>query len=501
MSAPRNPLPSARATGPAPARRTVDRDRRRRARTAAIALAATGGLLVAACAGTSGQQVDVRAADEGADASTTSTTEAPDCAQMLPVEARAAQLVLAMVTTPELAAPAIADGTIGGFGLKGNQTKDVGDKIAAAVDGAPLPPLVGADEEGGTVQRLRLALGEVPSAATVAKGTPEEAGQQAAEHAAGMRQLGFNVNFAPVADVGSGSGLGTRSYGSDPQTVSSFVDAVWPAMQGAGVMPVVKHWPGIGGGGSDPHQRLTSLAGIDELRAEDLVPFQSAIKAGVPAIMVTHAEVPGLTQDGEPASLSAAAITGELRGTEGFQGLVITDSLGMGAIAATDTQAEAAEKAILAGADIAMVSGADVVPEVHARLVDAISSGRIPPDQVLASVRRVLAAKGVDGQCMDAVARYSALAREGTTTTAATGGGTSSAVTTTTTKGSGTGSGSGTGGTSTTTKGSGSGSGGSGTTTTGGGSGTGTGTGTGGSGTGGSGTGRTTTTIDSGIND
>jgi beta-N-acetylhexosaminidase len=452
---------------------------RRRARAVAAATALAGVTILAGCAGTSGQQVDVRADDDEAGAPTTSTTEAPDCAQMLPVEARAAQLVLAMVTTPELAAPAIADGTIGGFGLKGNQTKDVGEQIATAVDGAPLPPLVGADEEGGTVQRLRLALGEIPSAATVAKGTPQEAGQQAAEHAAAMRQLGFNMNFAPVADVGSGSGLGTRSYGSDPQAVSGFVEAIWPAMRGAGITPVVKHWPGIGGGKSDPHQKLTSLAGIDELRAKDLIPFQNAIKAGVPAIMVTHAEVPGLTQDGEPASLSQAAITGELRGTEGFDGLVITDSLGMGAIAATDTQAEAAEKAILAGADIAMVSGADVVPEVHARLVDAISSGRIPPDQVLASVRRVLAAKGVDGQCLDAVARYSAIAREATTTTAATGGSTSGSVTTTTAKGSGT-----------TSKGTGTG-GGSATTTTVKGSGT----------TGGSGTSRTTTTIDSGIND
>jgi len=206
--------------------------------------------------------------------------------------------------------------------------------------------------------------------------------------------------------------------------VSRFVEAVWPAMQRKGVLPVIKHWPGIGGGSADPHAKLTSLGNLEKLRSRDLVPFRTAITAGVPAIMVTHAEVPGLTQDGEPASLSSAAITGELRGTEGFKGLVITDSLGMGAIARTDTQAEAAEKAITAGADIAMVSGSEVVPEVHARLVEAISSGRIPPDQVLASVRRVLAAKGVDGQCLDAVARYSAIARQGTTTTAATGGAT-----------------------------------------------------------------------------
>ncbi len=409
-----------------------------RARSLLAMTLATVTAFAVGCAGTSGQQVDVRAADPG-DGTTTSTTQPPDCAQMLPVEARAAQLVLAMVTSPQVAAGPLAKGTIGGFGLKGNQTKDVGDQIAAAVEDAPMTPLVGADEEGGTVQRLRLAIGEVPSAATVAKGTTTDAATQAGEHAAAMRQLGFNMNFAPVADVGSGSGLGTRTYGTDPQTVSNFVAAVWPAMQKNGITPVVKHWPGIGGGQADPHQKLTSLDSIAELRAKDLIPFQTAIEDGVPAIMVTHAEVPGLTQDGEPASLSQAAITGELRGAEGFDGLIITDSLGMGAIAATDTQAEAAEKAITAGADIAMVSGADVVPEVHDRLVDAISSGRIPPDQVLASVRRVLAAKGVDGQCLDAVARYSAIARSVTTTTAATGGATTGslpgATTTTVTSG------------------------------------------------------------------
>lgn len=363
----------------------------------------------------------------------TTTTAPPDCAQMLPVEARAAQMLLVMVTAPELAKDPIAAGTVGGFGLKGNQTSDVGTDIATTVADAPLPPFVGADEEGGTVQRLRLALGKLASAAETAKGTPQEAATAAGTHATAMKKLGFNLNFAPVADVGSGSGLGTRSYGDDPTKVSTFVNAVFPAISDAGIVPVVKHWPGIGGGGADPHQKLTTLDGIEELRAKDLIPFQQAIKAGAPAIMVTHAEVPGLTAPDEPASLSKAAITGELRGSEGFEGLVITDSLGMGAIAATDTQAQAAEKAIVAGADIAMLSGADAVGSAHQQLVDALSSGRIPPEQALASVRRVLKAKGVEGQCLDAVARYSAIARTTTTSTPAAGTGTGTGTATVTT--------------------------------------------------------------------
>lgn len=372
------------------------------------------GLIAAGCAGTGADQVAVHPKAR-AKAEQTTTSAAPDCAQSLPIEAQAAQLLLVMVTSPTSATKVIADGLVGGFGLKGNQTKDVGDQIAAAVRDAPIAPFVGADEEGGTVQRLRLALGDLPSAAQQAKGSPEDAAKVMGRQASGMKRLGFNVNFAPVADVGSGSGLGTRSYGTDPATVSKYVDAVWPAIRSAGLLPVLKHWPGIGGGTADPHQQLTRLADISTLRSNDLVPFDRAIDDGAPAVMVTHAEVPGLTGRGEPASLSSAAITGELRGRERFDGLVMTDSLGMGAIAKLGTQAEAAEKAITAGADVAMLSGTDVVADAHKRLVDAITSGRIPSAQVLASVRRVLKAKGVDGPCLDAVARYSALARPTTT--------------------------------------------------------------------------------------
>lgn len=372
-------------------------------------------LLASACTGTTGGQVRARETKQKRRAASTTTTAAPDCAQTLPPAGQAAQLLMVLVTGPDAATAALANGSVGGFALKGNQSRDVGTQVATAVKEAPVPPLVASDEEGGTVQRLRLALGNLPAAATAAKGTPEDAAKAAGTHAAGMKRLGFTMNFAPVADVGSGSGLGTRSYGSDPSTVSDFVDAVFPAIRGAGVIPVLKHWPGIGGGSDDPHQKLTKLADISTLRTKDLLPFDRAIAKGAPAIMVAHAEVPGLTQKGEPASLSSAAITGELRGREGFEGLVITDSLGMGAISPLGSQAEAAEKAIAAGADVALVSGSDVVGAAHDRLVEAITSGRIPTEQVVASVRRVLAAKGIDGACLDAVARYSALARPTTT--------------------------------------------------------------------------------------
>ena len=141
--------------------------------------------------------------------------------------------------------------------------------------------------------------------------------------------------------------------------------------------------------------------------------------------MVTHAEVPGLTGAGEPASLSTAAITGELRGRQRFPGLVITDSLGMGALTKIGSQVGLAERTLIAGSDIALLSGADVAEEAHAAVTDAIREGRLPRDQMLASVRRVLANKGVQGQCLDAVARFSSLTRTASsTTTPGTGSGT-----------------------------------------------------------------------------
>ncbi|MDQ2677139.1 MAG: hypothetical protein M3Y51_00235 [Actinomycetota bacterium] len=389
-------------------------------RRVAAAAVAAGALLAAGCTGTSSTQVEVSTPEEEVEATT--TTLPPDCAEALPPAAQAAQMLMVMVTAPQNATEVLTAGKVGGFGLKGRQSSDVADEVADAVAGAPLKPFVASDEEGGTVQRLRLSLGDLPSAAKLADGTPEEAATELGDYAAEMVGLGFNMNFGPVADVGSGSDLGTRSFGDDPNVVADFTVAIVEAQQRAGIISVVKHWPGIGGGDSDPHLALDALAPVDALRAKDMVPFDRLIAAGVPAIMVAHSTVPGLTGEAEPASLSRAAITDELRGRQGFQGLVITDSLGMGAVVNTVAQDEAARRSIAAGADIALLSGTDVVEPAHQLLTEAITTGQIPAEQVTASVRRVLAAKGIEGECLGLVANYSALLQnagdDGTTTTA-----------------------------------------------------------------------------------
>lgn len=359
--------------------------------------------MATSCVGTTGRQIRAKA-EKTEQTRTESTIPEPDCAESLPTNAQVSQLLMVMVPSPQDAADLLAAGKVGGFGLKGRQPADVGSAVVEATKDTPIPPFVASDEEGGTTQRLAAALGTLPSAAEMAEGTATDAAQDMGAYAAKMKEIGFNMVFGPVADVGTGSGLGTRSFGDDADTVASYVSAIVGAIQDAGVIAVVKHWPGIGGGTADPHDSLAALDDINDLRSTDMIPFRAAIAADVGGIMVSHSVVPGLTADDEPASLSKEAISGELRGGLDYGGLVITDSLGMGAVVATTPQDEAAEMAISAGADVALMSGTDATTKAHARLTDAIRNGRIPEAQVERSVRRVLAAKGISGPCPDIVA-------------------------------------------------------------------------------------------------
>lgn len=385
----------------------------KRPRTLAVVSSAAATVLLFACTGTTRQQVKVVAPKT---TTTTATTAAPpDCAASLPSSAKAGQMTMVIVTSTDLAAPLIASGQAGGFAIKGPQPKNIGALVAKATADAPVTPFVASEEEGGTVQRLASAIKTLPSAKEMAKGvngvggSPEAAGRAMGEYAASMKKLGFNMLLGPVADVGNGAGLGTRTFSDDPAVVSTYVTAIVKAVQDAGLIAVVKHWPGIGGAKDGPQSKPYSLSALDQLRQKDLAPFQAAIRDGVKGVMVGHGTVPGLTGPNEMTSLSQSAITGELRGTEGFKGLVITDSLGAGAVASSMSQSQAAEKAIAAGADIAMISGADSVPKVHSQLIDAIDSGRLDATKVTESVRRILAAKGVKGPCPDLVASMTRL--------------------------------------------------------------------------------------------
>ncbi len=383
----------------------------------------TAGIVCISCAGTNTSHVsasDDSSDDSGTAEQSSSTTIPPDCATMLPDTAKVGLLITLLVDEPTHASEMIASGTVNGFGMVGAQRSDVDEAIAEVAADAPLPPIVAVDEEGGEVQRLKWSAGEIPSAAETAEGTPEDAASVFSEHAAAMAEMGVNMNYAPVADLDGGAGMDTRTYGDDPARVSEFVTAITDAQDVQGVTSVVKHWPGLSTGTVDPHDGLTTLAPIDQLRQRDLIPFQAAIDAGAKAIMVTHAVVPGLTGENEPASLSRAAITDELRGRQGFDGLIITDALGMDAITDTTSQAQAAVLAVAAGADIALVTGSDDAEDTHDLLLEALESGELDTAQVEDSVRRILELKGIEGECFDLVSTFAAASRapeSGVTTT------------------------------------------------------------------------------------
>ena len=327
---------------------------------------------------------------------TTTTIAAPssalECAAALPLEVRIGQLLFPLITQDEfpVANDLVAQGHMGGVVVLGRPDATIRDDIAALQGESLLGPLIVAvDEEGGRVQRVDHLVGEQPSARSVAAtDDPATARQRASDHAVALGELGFTMNLAPVADLDTGVFVGDRAYSSDPEVVSEYALTVAEGILDGGLTPVIKHFPGHGAG-LDSHTGLPTIPAVDELRGQDLVPFERAIERGGLPIMIGHLVVPGLTGE-RPATLSSAAVDGLLRGELGFDGLVMTDALNMAAIAATTTNAQAAELSIDAGVDLIMLGSLNAVEGTVAHLSDAVANGRLSEDQINSSLLRVL---------------------------------------------------------------------------------------------------------------
>ena len=333
--------------------------------------------------------------------SETSTTApvrtALECAEEIPLEIRIGQLLFPIVVQAELddAAALAEHGLIAGVVVLGSPTPAIADDIEVLQQRSMVTPsIVAVDEEGGRVQRLDELVGALPSARSVARDlTLEEAQDLAQSHAEAIGALGFTMNLAPVVDLDTGEFIRDRSYGADPDRVTDYAFATADGILAAGLTPVVKHFPGHGPA-ADSHTGLPTLPDLETLRSSDLVPFIRAIERGDLPVMVGHLVVPGLT-NGKPATLSAEAIDGLLRSELGFDGLVMTDALNMDAIAKTTNNADAAEQALVAGADLVMLGRLADVETAVAQLVDAVVSGRLPEATVNSSVLRVLDVRGI----------------------------------------------------------------------------------------------------------
>ena len=262
------------------------------------------------------------------------------------------------------------------------------------------PVFLSVDEEGGTVARVgsNPAFG-VPVFGNMSdvgsRGDEQEAYEIGSEIGAYLSSLGFNMDAAPDTDVLTNPAnevVRYRSFGSDPALVSRMAAAELRGLNDQGIIGMYKHFPGHGGTTADSHEGYVYVEeNLDQLKSQALVPFQNGIDDGVRVIMVSHIACPNVTGDNTPATLSKTLITDLLREEMGFDGMVITDALNMGAITEQYTADQAAVNAVLAGADMLLMP-ADF-QTAYQGILNAVAEGTLTEERINDSVRRILEIK------------------------------------------------------------------------------------------------------------
>lgn len=310
----------------------------------------------------------------------------------------------------------IADGSLGGgillFSVDqvtgGPRNVGTPDQLRALVDGlsaaAVSPLLVAIDQEGGQVARLGPAHGfpSTPSAAEMGRGTLDRTRETAREMAATLESVGVTLNLAPVLDLAvnpdnpviAGS---DRSFSADPDVVIAHATAFIEAHHAAGIRCAAKHFPGQGSASADTHLGMVDVT--DDWTDTELMPFAALAETGLADGILTAHIFNANLDAGHPATISRRTVTGILRERLGYEGVVISDDLQMGAIAQQYGYAEAVALAIEAGIDLLLIANQIVYePDVVERTLDIIESlvrdGRIEEATIQASYERILALKG-----------------------------------------------------------------------------------------------------------
>jgi beta-N-acetylhexosaminidase len=284
------------------------------------------------------------------------------------------------------------------------QTRDLLDSIRSRL---PIVPFLSVDQEGGLVDRLKRVLGPMPAASRIT--SPDEAAALADIIAGSLCQLGFNMDFAPVVDVVDGdrenysNGLATRTFGRSREDVVEFAGRFLSRLQAGGITGCLKHFPGLAAARVDSHEELPCVdISESELESKDLFPYRALLASGdVRAVMIAHAAFPGhclqeTYQNGKliPASLSYNFVTRLLRDGLGFDKLVITDDLEMGAIVKNYGIGDACKMAVSAGVDmLAICADPDAVREGHDSVFKAVESGEISTSRIDRSLERIAHAK------------------------------------------------------------------------------------------------------------
>ena len=309
----------------------------------------------------------------------------------------------AVTESSEALQQALAEKPVGGvilFARNLISREQTASLLADVKSASRLAPFLGVDEEGGTVSRVgaNSAMGVTQLQDMSVYGASGDAAALYGDLynlAQSLNTLGFNVDFAPVADVTTGSDknpMKLRSFSSDPERCASMVSVSVGALQDGGVAACLKHFPGYGTATADDHNGSVSLdRTLEQLEQTEFVPFSAGIDKGAYFVMVSHLSVPAVTGDDTPADLSEKLVTELLRNTLHFQNIVITDAQNMGSIAQNYTSAEAAVAALRAGVDMVLMP--QDLQEAYDGVTKAIADGVLTEDRIDRSVLRILNVK------------------------------------------------------------------------------------------------------------
>ena len=284
---------------------------------------------------------------------------------------------------------------------KNLKTRDqVSKMIADTQSFSKIPLFISVDEEGGRVARLGSAglIDKIPAMGKIgAMGESgiEKARETGAYLGSELSSLGFNMDFAPVADVitvENNDDIGDRSFGTDPAAVAAMVSAEVEAMQKENICATLKHFPSNGSTETNTHYATgVCTRTLEEMRQCEFIPFKAGIDAGVDAVMVAHMAAVNVVGDNTPSTLSPVIIQDYLRGELGFKNVVISDALNMGAITKVYSPEEAAVKAVKAGVDLILLSP-DIMSAEKA-VIEAVEKGEISEERIDESVLRILTLK------------------------------------------------------------------------------------------------------------
>lgn len=313
------------------------------------------------------------------------------------------QMIFSGVDGTEIAADTqsiISNYHVGGIILFGDniesapQTTSFLNDLKAGNETNTYPLLLGVDEEGGSVTRMADDVESLPKSQAIGDLDDADLSYQVGTLLGEqMKELGFNLDFAPVMDVNSNPDnpvIGDRSFGDNPDIVSKLGIQTMKGIQDQNIISVMKHFPGHGDTGTDSHLELPEVdKSYEDIKDLELIPFQNAIENGADVGMIAHILLPQIDPD-YPSSMSEEVITGILRENLDFNGVVITDDLTMGAIMENHDIGEAALKSVKAGSDLMLIAhGYDNVANVFDTLKEAVENGELSEEQIDDSVERI----------------------------------------------------------------------------------------------------------------